>query len=150
MTEIRKIAHLEYGDRFIWATDETRQYMNTVDGNDPNFQVLRCEDIVFNYNDYDNVHKLYFTRLDGTSDDLFFKDHHLVAIVDKETRVFDFSVLCDQCGRIYGDHFVGLNARLIGIHCHEPKSGVWFVPNERSLRQHAEFPENEFFESLGL
>lgn len=149
MARIRKIPYLGYGEHFIWADDETRKFMKTYDP-DPNLQVLRCVDIEFDYNDHEGVHKIYFERLDGTSDDLFFRENHVVAIIDRPTMVFDSNVLCDQCGDTYGGHFVGTDSRISGIHCEKSNSGIWFVPNERSLRQHEEFPHQDFFESIGL
>jgi hypothetical protein len=148
--KVKKVCHLEYGDRFIWFDDETRVQM-AVRCDYSRLQVLKLVDI--------GPDQIWYQTLDGYQHTLYHTAGNKVMIVPDDSGPMsvsdidmNFAVRCSGCGKTYGDHYTGSGAWFDGICCDEKRSGKWFVPLESSLREFhpEEFESEDFFSSLGL
>ena len=147
MAEIRKATNLKVGDHFVWATDESREFVcANNEFNSHRLQVLK----VITANRCDGGLYVNCKYIDGGSWVYFLTDEVLVAII-RGHGDFHNGVRCNGCGGRYGDHYCGETALKEGITCKSRKSGLWFVPNEAYLRLNHKFPsDDEFFAEIGL
>ena len=148
--EVKQVANLDYGDRFIWLDDETRRNM-AVHFDRDRLQVLKLVDI--------DSDKITYETLAGVQDILYYLPSSMVIIIPDDSGPMsvtdidmNFSVRCIQCQKNYGGHYTGRGSWIDGICCGEQRSGKWFVPFEDDLRKyHPEaFEGEDFFASLGL
>jgi hypothetical protein len=151
--EVKKVCHLDYGDRFIWLDDETRAQMS-VRSDYSRLQVLKLVDI--------DADQIYYQTLDGYQHTLYYNSGNKVIIVPDDSwgassvpdrEFINFAVRCNGCGEGHGSHYTGSGTWVDGICCDSPRSGKWFVPNERDLRKYhpGSFEEiDDFFASIGL
>lgn len=148
MAEIRKATNLKVGDHFVWATNESRDFMCA--DNNLNYHRLQVLKVISVEKGVENGVYVNCQYLNGETWVFFVFDDILVAII-RGHGDFQNDVRCDGCGRRYGDHYCGETAIKEGITCKFRHSGLWFVPNEAYLRLHHKFPsEDEFFAEIGL
>jgi hypothetical protein len=145
---LKMVSELEPNECFIWADDDTRDYMCT-DEVPERLQVLRCIEI----REHDRV---IVKCLDGTSHYLYFQPRDRVIVINLPSRNVHPDVRCDSCGGRYGNHFTGLDPMNLGISCSGFRSGDHFVPNEESLREYHgsamqyRGAKSDFFADIGL
>lgn len=148
--QVKQVADLAYGDRFIWLDDETRRNM-AVHFDRDRLQVLKLVDM--------DSEKITYETLAGVRDILYYLSSSMVIIIPDDSGIMNvsaidmnFAVRCSQCKKNYGSHYTGKGSWTDGICCGEARSGKWFVPLEEDLRKyHPEvFDVEDFFASLGL
>jgi hypothetical protein len=150
--QCKKVSELKPDEYFIWADDKTRDNMAVdYEPNDPDLQVLQVLSVKITKGD--RYPLIRFKRRDGSTGSKWVQKPDLAILIKNPSRTFSSGVVCKNCGDKFGDHYLGLDARIYGIQCKEFGSKQWFVPEESSLhRLHPDLfgVADDFFASLGL